>query len=70
MSEHRKFSEEYEPSNFPKYTYTIVWNSEDQEYIATVKEYPCLSGIHIDPQRALRELIWALGLANQNIEIE
>lgn len=40
-----------------KYTYQIAWSEEDQEYVATVAEFPSLSWLDKDRRRAEDGLI-------------
>ena len=35
-----------------KYTYQSSWSEEDQEFVATVAEFPSLSWLDVDRQRA------------------
>lgn len=39
------------------YAYRVVWSAEDDEYVATVAEFPSLSWLHSDPAEALRGLV-------------
>lgn len=40
-----------------KYTYQISWSEEDQEYVATVAEFPSLSWLDADRRQAERGLL-------------
>ena len=40
-----------------KYTYQVSWSEEDQEYVATVAEFPSLSWLDADRHQAERGLI-------------
>ena len=39
------------------YAYRVVWSAEDDEYVATVAEFPSLSWLHADQGKALRGLV-------------
>lgn len=39
-----------------KYTYQVFWSEEDQEYVATVAEFPSLSWLATDRQEAEKGL--------------
>ncbi|MDY7102934.1 MAG: type II toxin-antitoxin system HicB family antitoxin [Actinomycetota bacterium] len=39
------------------YAYRVVWSAEDDEYVATVAEFPSLSWLHSDQAEALRGLV-------------
>lgn len=36
------------------FSYSVFWSEPDQEYVATVAEFPSLSWLHTDPIKALR----------------
>lgn len=38
------------------YTYMARWSEEDKEYVATVMEFPSLSWLDRDPERAIAGL--------------
>jgi predicted HicB family RNase H-like nuclease len=38
------------------YRYSVTWSPEDQEYVATVSEFPSLSWLDEDKEEALRGL--------------
>ncbi|MGP6173218.1 antitoxin HicB [Corynebacterium sp. A21] len=40
-----------------KYTYQVSWSEEDQEYVATVWEFPALSWLAPAPQEAVHRLV-------------
>ncbi|AEX81940.1 type II toxin-antitoxin system HicB family antitoxin [Corynebacterium diphtheriae] len=40
-----------------KYTYQVSWSEEDQEYVATVAEFPSLSWLEPNPQQAIQGLL-------------
>ncbi|MCP3857494.1 MAG: type II toxin-antitoxin system HicB family antitoxin [Actinomycetia bacterium] len=44
-------------SDVKHYAYRVVWSAEDDEYVATVAEFPSLSWLHSDQAKALRGLI-------------
>lgn len=52
-----KSTEGEEPMDSEKYTYQIAWSEEDQEYVATVAEFPSLSWLDKDRRRAEDGLI-------------
>ena len=39
------------------YAYRVMWSTEDDEYVATVAEFPSLSWLHADQTKALRGLV-------------
>lgn len=42
--------------------FTVAWSEEDQEWVGTCDEFPSLSWLHVDRQKALdgiRELAYA-----------
>ncbi|WP_420638375.1 type II toxin-antitoxin system HicB family antitoxin [Candidatus Poriferisocius sp.] len=39
------------------YAYRVVWSAEDDEYVATVAEFPSLLWLHADQGKALRGLV-------------
>jgi predicted HicB family RNase H-like nuclease len=39
------------------YTYRVSWSVDDDEYVATVVEFPSLSWLHADQGKALRGLV-------------
>jgi hypothetical protein len=39
------------------YTYRVSWSGEDGEHVATVVEFPSLSWLHLDQNKALRGLV-------------
>ena len=39
------------------YTYRVSWSIEDDEYVATVAEFPSMSWLHPDQAKALRGLV-------------
>lgn len=43
--------------NPEKYTYQVSWSEEDQEYVATVLEFPSLSWLAPDRQEAENSLV-------------
>lgn len=40
-----------------KYTYQVSWSEEDQEYVATVAEFPSLSWLEPNSQQAIQGLL-------------
>ena len=36
-----------------RYTYRVTWSEEDQEYVGLCAEFPSLSWLEIDPEKAL-----------------
>lgn len=42
--------------NAAHYTYRVTWSTGDDEYVATVAEFPRLSVLQPDPDQAIREL--------------
>lgn len=42
------------PRPRPHFSYSVFWSEPDQEYVATVAEFPSLSWLHADPIKALR----------------
>lgn len=48
-----------------KYTYQVSWSEEDQEYVATVAEFPSLSWLDADRRQAEEGLV---GLVSEVIE--
>ena len=40
-----------------KCTYQVLWSEEDQEYVATVAEFPSLSWLDADRQQAEQSLL-------------
>lgn len=39
------------------YAYRVLWSAEDDEFVATVAEFPSLSWLHADQAKALRGLV-------------
>lgn len=39
------------------YAYSVVWSTEDDEFVATVAEFPSLSWLHPEQGKALRGLV-------------
>lgn len=39
------------------YAYRVLWSAEDEEFVATVAEFPSLSWLHPDQSKALRGLV-------------
>jgi predicted HicB family RNase H-like nuclease len=39
------------------YAYSVVWSTEDGEFVATVAEFPSLSWLHAEQGKALRGLV-------------
>ena len=39
------------------YAYRVLWSAEDDEFVATVAEFPSLSWLHADQAAALRGLV-------------
>jgi len=37
-----------------RYTYRVVWSDEDQEYVGLCAEFPSLSWLDDDPEKALK----------------
>ena len=40
-----------------KFTYQVLWSEENQEYVATVAEFPLLSWLDADRQQAEQGLL-------------
>ena len=40
-----------------KYTYRVIWSEEDQEYVGLCAEFPSLSWLANNPEKALRGII-------------
>lgn len=49
------------PSTGAHYRYSVAWSPEDEEYVATVAEFPSLSWLEADRVEALRGLEGLLG---------
>ena len=39
------------------YAYQVLWSAEDDEFVATVAEFPSLSWLHADQTKALQSLV-------------
>lgn len=39
------------------YSYQVLWSSEDEEFVATVAEFPSLSWLNVDQTEALQGLV-------------
>lgn len=39
------------------YSYRVLWSGDDDEFVATVAEFPSLSWLHPDQAKALRGLV-------------
>lgn len=50
-----------------KYTYQVAWSEEDQEYVATVAEFPSLSWLDADRQQAESGLLDLVGEVVQDM---
>ena len=51
-----------------KYTYQVSWSEEDQEYVATVAEFPSLSWLDADRQQAEQSLLDLVAEVVEDIE--
>ena len=51
-----------------KYTYQVSWSEEDQEYVATVAEFPSLSWLDSDRQQAEQSLLDLVAEIVEDIE--
>lgn len=39
--------------HFKTYTYSVIWSDEDEEFVGLCLEYPSLSFLHTDHNKAL-----------------
>lgn len=51
-----------------KCTYQVLWLEEDQEYVATVAEFPLLSWLDADRQQAEQSLLDLVAEVVEDIE--
>ena len=51
-----------------KYTYQVSWSEEDQEFVATVAEFPSLSWLDADRQQAERGLLELVAEVAEDME--
>ncbi|MDK8486885.1 antitoxin HicB [Corynebacterium pseudodiphtheriticum] len=51
-----------------KCTYQVLWLEEDQEYVATVAEFPSLSWLDADRQQAEQRLLDLVAEVVEDIE--
>ncbi|BAU96241.1 hypothetical protein N24_1979 [Corynebacterium suranareeae] len=51
-----------------KYTYKVFWSEEDQEYVATVAEFPSLSWLASDRQKAESGLLHLVAEVIEDLE--
>lgn len=51
-----------------KFTYQVLWSEEDQEYVATVAEFPSLSWLDADRQQAEQSLLDLVAEVVEDIE--
>ena len=51
-----------------KYTYQVSWSEEDQEYVATVAEFPSLSWLDADRQQAEQSFLDLVAEVVEDIE--
>lgn len=51
-----------------KFTYQVLWSEEDQEYVATVAEFPLLSWLDADRQQAEQSLLDLVAEVVEDIE--
>lgn len=51
-----------------KCTYQVLWSEEDQEYVATVAEFPSLSWLDADRQQAEQRLLDLVAEVVEDIE--
>lgn len=52
-----------------KYTYQVSWAEEDQEYVATVAEFPSLSWLDADRNQAERGLLDLVAEVVEDMEV-
>ena len=52
-----------------KYTYQVTWSEEDQEYVATVAEFPSLSWLDADRDQAERGLLDLVAEVVEDMEV-
>lgn len=50
------------------YSYRVTWSPDDNEYVATVLEFPSLSWLEEDPREALSELVALVGRVLDDIK--
>ncbi|MDP9311611.1 MAG: type II toxin-antitoxin system HicB family antitoxin [Chloroflexota bacterium] len=53
-----------------KYSFSVMWSDEDEEFVALCTEFPGLSGLGETPEEAIAELQVALKLAIETYEAE
>lgn len=51
-------------------TYRAVWSEDDQQYVATVNDYPSLSALADDPTNATLALIRIVAACDADIAAE
>ena len=47
------------------YAYRVVWSAEDDEYVATVAEFPSLSWVHSDQAKAPAKAMYTIPQGNK-----